>query len=106
MELFNPKLDLAMNFDALTLSSQAKFKELREWKFLSRLKNQIKNYFNSSCKYWNIIIPNFFSILVYSWFQTLLPVKSFWQFWGVQSLKRTENLNWEFLYPLNIQHFL
>ena len=51
MELFNPKLDLAMNFDALTLSSQAKFKELREWKFLSRLKNQIKNYFNSSCKY-------------------------------------------------------
>jgi len=48
MELFNPKLDLAMNFDALTLSSQAKFKELREWKFLSRLKNQIKNYFNSS----------------------------------------------------------
>ena len=55
MELFNPKLDLAMNFDALTLSSQAKFKELREWKFLSRLKNQIKNYFNSSCKYPNII---------------------------------------------------
>ena len=54
MELFNPKLDLAMNFDALTLSSQAKFKELREWKFLSRLKNQIKNYFNSSCKYPNI----------------------------------------------------
>lgn len=48
MELFNPKLDLAMNFDALTLSSQAKFKELREWKFLSGLKSQMNNYFNSS----------------------------------------------------------